>query len=591
LQGNMSNDTVARKLTVILFADVSGYSYLTGVDEVGTHKQLASGLDLISRKIKDAGGHVVNYAGDAVLAEFASVVAAIESAVEIQRSLVNANANVSDDKRLEFRIGVNLGEVIVDRDGIYGDGVNIAARLESLAEPGGIWISSTVHDQVVGKTSVIFEDMGSHKVKNIARPISAYRVLLETTDAVGEPVLELEKPSMSDKPSIAILPFENMSGDPEQEYFADGIAEDIITSLSKLSQLLVIARNSTFAYKGKPVDLREVARDLGVRYIVEGSVRKARDRVRITAQLIDSVTGGHLWADRFDRGLADVLAVQDEVTHEIVSAMALKLTADEEGLLKHKSTENLEAYDYFLRGRTMHWDVSKDSNAQAQAFFNRAIDLDSTFAPAYAFLAEELVLDYINQWSDATDHLLERAFDLAQEAVKLDDAYARAHFALGNACLWMRRHDQASAAFETAVALDPNFATGHMGLGWVLQYAGRSEEAIGLINRGMRLDPHYLPFRLHWLAQAYFQLGRFDEAIDILKQRVARDPNTDISHVLLAASFGHLDRVAEAREEWAAALNVNPNYSLEHRRQVLPYKNPDDFNLLVEGLRKAGLPA
>jgi adenylate cyclase len=577
-----------RRLAAILLTDMVGYSRLMGLDEKDTiARQKAHREELVDPKISEHGGRIVKSTGDGVLVEFPSVVGAVKCAVEVQQAMAGSEAAVPEERRIQYRIGINLGDIVIDGDDSLGDGVNVAARLEGLAKPGGICISGNVHDQLAGKTDITFEDAGEQTVKNVLRSVRVWH----WQDQTARDSKDVDQPlPISDKPSIAVLPFNNLSVDPEQEYFADGIAEDIITSLSKLSQLLVIARNSSFSYKGRAAKFHEIAEELGVRYLVEGSVRKAGNRVRITAQLIDCATGGHLWSERFDRELTDILAVQDEVTQEIVSAMALELTADEQGRLKHKSTDNLEAYDYFLRGRKLHWLVSKDGVAQAKAMFKRAIDLDPEFAPAYAFLADERVLDHINQWHDAADRPLEHAYELAQRAVTLDDSYARAHFALGNANLWKRQHNQAFAEFKRAVALDPNFASGHIGMGWVLQYAGRSEEAIELINRGMRLDPHYAANRLHWLAQAYFQLGRYGEAIDLLKRAIIRKPETDVSRVLLAASYGFLGRVAEARAEWAEALRVNPQYSLEHRRQILPYKDPREFDRLVEGLRKAGLP-
>ena len=578
-----------RRLVAILLTDMVGYSRLMGLDEEGTiARQRAHREKVFDPNISAHGGRIVKSTGDGLLVEFPSVVDAVRCAVDVQTELAERDTDVSEDRRIQYRIGINLGDIIIDGDDILGDGVNVAARLEGLAKPGGVCISGTVHDHLAGKVDAAFEDAGEQTVKNVPRPVRVWHWQTGQT-ARGSHDVD-QPPPLPDKPSIAVLPFHNLSVDPEQEYFADGIAEDIITSLSKLSQLLVIGRNSSFSYKGKAAKAPEISKELGVRFVVEGSVRKAGNRVRITAQLIDCLTGGHLWGERFDRELTDILAVQDEVTHEIVLAMALKLTADEQGLLKHKSTNSLEAYDYFLRGREKHWLLSKDGNAQAKAMFSRAIDLDPEFAPAYAFLADERVLDHINQWHEAGDRPLEQAYELAQKAVALDDTYARAHFALGNVRLWKRQHDQALAEFERAVTLDPNFATGHMGMGWVLQYAGRSEEAIEFIKRGMRLDPHYPAFRLHWLAQAYFQLGQYEEAIELLKRRITRDPETDVSRVLLAASYGFLGRVAEARAEWAEALRVNPKYSLKHRRQILPFKDPRDFDRLVEGLRKAGLP-
>ena len=587
----MAEQGEQRRLAAIFAADMVGYSRLMEADERGTiARQKAHRAELFDPTIAKHHGRIVKLMGDGMLVEFASVVDAVACAISIQRTMEENESPIPEDKRIRYRIGINLGDIIVDGDDILGDGVNIAARLQEIAEPGGVCISDMVQQQIEGKVDTEFQDAGEHQMKNIARPIHIWRWDGEETPAIPREPGISKPPPLPEKPSVAVLPFENMSGDPEQEYFADGVTEDIITSLSKLSQLLVIARNSSFTYKGRAAKIQEIAAELGVRYILEGSVRKAGDRVRISAQLIDSATGGHLWGERFDRELTDIFAVQDEVTREIVSAMALKLTADEQGRLNHKSTDNLEAYDYFLRGREQHWLMSKNGNAQAKVLFKRALDLDPEFAPAYAFLADERILDHINQWHDPAERPLEHAYELAQRAVSLDDTYARSHYALGNAKLWKREHDQAFAEFERSVALDPNFASGHGGMGWVLQYAGRSEEAIELINRGMRLDPHFPDVRLHWLAQAYFQLGRYEEAIDILKRRIKRNPETDVSRVLLAASYGHLGRAEEAKASWAEALRVNPDYSLEHRRQILPYKDPRDFDRLVEGLRKAGLP-
>jgi TolB-like protein/Tfp pilus assembly protein PilF len=573
-----------RRLAAILTADVVGYSRLMGEDEAGTLTALkAHQAQFIDPTIAEYRGRIVKLMGDGALVEFGSVVAAVECAVAIQRGMVGRNASAPHDKRIEFRIGVNLGDVIIDGDDIHGDGVNVAARLEGLAEPGGICISGKVFEEVGNKLDLGFEDMGAQTVKNIASPVRAYRIRLESPSVFDAP------PPLPDKPSIAVLPFVNMSGDPEQEYFADGMAEDIITSLSKLSQLLVIARNSSFTYKGRAVKVPDIGKELGVRYVIEGSVRKAGNRVRITAQLIDCSTGGHLWAERFDRELTDIFAVQDEVTQEIVSAMAVKLTADERERLKTKGPSNLEAYDYVLRGREMHRLYSKEGVAEAKVLFKRAIELDPRFARAFASLASAHVLEYVNGWYETVDRPLERAFELAQKAVSLDEMDPYAHHALGSTYLWKRQHDQAIVEHERTIALEPNFANGHAFLGRVLLYSGRSEEAIELINLGMRLDPHYPSSYLHFLAQAYFEMGRYEEAAGPLKRRLIRNPGTDISRVLLAASYGHLGQVDKAKVEWAEVFRINPDYSLEHREQILPYKDPADFDRIVEGLRKAGL--
>ncbi len=408
-----------------------------------------------------------------------------------------------------------------------------------------------------------------------------------TAIAVANPGQSLPLP---DKCSIAVLPFENISSDSEQEYFSDGITEDIITSLSKLSQLMVIARNSSFTYKGRATRVQQVGKELGVRYVIEGSVRKAGNRVRITAQLIDCATGGHLWAERYDRDLTDIFVVQDEVTAEIVAAMEVTLTTDDQRRLVSKGTDNLEAYDCFLRAREQWWRLSKEGNSNAEAMLERAIKLDPEFSKPYAWLSFVHLYEYIGGWRSGSKRFLDQSCALAQKAVKLDETDSEAHSALGAACLWNREHERATTEYERAIALDPNNAQAHVELGWVLHYSGRSAEAIEPINWGMRLDPHYPDFCLYFLAQVYFRLGQFDEAIRLLKRRIIRKPDTDISRVLLAATYGHLGRTDDAKAQWADALAVNPKFSLEQRRQVLPYKDPADFEHILDGLRKAGLP-
>ena len=589
----MADERVERKLAAILAADVAGYSRLMGADEAGTRARFNSHLnELIEPAIASRRGRIVKTTGDGLLVEFGSVVDAVQCAVEIQQGMADRNVDESDCRRMAFRIGVNLGDVIIEGDDIHGEGVNVAARLEGLADPGTVYVSGNVLDQVVGKLDLAFDDLGEQTLKNISRPIRVYRARMDGADTSARQQVATTasvRPSRPAKPSVAVLPFENMSGDPEQEYFADGIAEDIITSLSKLSQLLVIARNSSFTYKGKAVKVQEIARDLGVRYLIEGSVRKAGNRVRITAQLIDCDTGGHLWAERFDRELTDIFAMQDEVTQEIVSAMAVKLTADQRERLKTKGTRNMEAYDYFLRGREQQRLQTLEGSARAEALLKRVIHLDPEYAPAYAYLSFTYLTDFVNQWKATGDRSLERAYDFAQRSVEADDTDPYAHLALGHASLWTRQHDKAIAEYERTITLDPNFAAAYAALGLTLHYAGRSQDAIELIERGMRLDPHYPDVRLHWLAQAYFLLGRYEEAIELLNRRLVRKPDTDISRVLLAASYGHLGRKQEAETAWADALRINPNYSLEHRAKILPYKDPADFEKIVDGLRKAGL--
>jgi adenylate cyclase len=395
---------------------------------------------------------------------------------------------------------------------------------------------------------------------------------------------------LPDKPSIAVLPFANMSGDAEQEYFADGISEDIITALSKLSQLFVIARNSSFTFKGKNVQIGEVGKSLGVRYVLEGSVRKSGGRVRITAQLIDATTGGHLWAERFDRDLTDIFAVQDDVTTHIVSALALNLNAVDRQAIAAEHTDNQEAYDCFLRGRELWFRTTKDANAEAGNLLRRAIELDPRFAPGYAFLGATHVIEYANGWSASPTRALEEAEKAARHAVHLDERQPYALWALAMVSLWVRRYEEAVRAAEKLIAFSPNFAEGHTALGFILHHVGRSEEALKYHERAAALNPISPAIWLHFRAQALYQLGRYPEAVGLLKRRIIRNPETDASRVLLAACYGQMGMVEEAREAWREALSVNPAYSLEHRRKVLPYKNPADFERVVEGLRKAGVP-
>jgi adenylate cyclase len=584
--------TETRKLAAILVSDVVGYSRLAGADEdriLARFRTLRS--DLIDPTIAVHHGRIVKRTGDGSIIEFRSVVDAVNCAIEVQRAMVERNAEVAPDKRIQFRIGIHLGDVVEESDGdLMGDGVNIAARIESIAEPGGICLSDDAFRQVRDRVKETFVDLGEKELKNIARPVRVYAVKAGSTGSetasrhppVGRPALE--------RASIAVLPFVNMSGDPEQEYFADGISEDIITSLSKLAQLFVIARNSSFTFKGKNVHIGEVAKSLGVRYIVEGSVRKSGGRVRITAQLIDATAGGHLWAERFDRDLTDIFAVQDDVTQKIVAALALNLSKDDKQKLLTEHTDNLEAYDLFLRGRELWYRQSKESTCQARELWQRAIELDPGFVPAVFFLSATHILDYINGWSDSPSQSLEEARVAARLALALDDRYPPAHLALGAFNLWARQHDAAIREIETAISLNPNYAEAQNELGLILHYAGRSEEALPHFNRAMALNPYFPGHWLHFSAQAAYQLGRYEAAVDILKRRIIRNPDTDASRVLLAASYGQMGLVEEARSAWREVFRVNPAYSLEHRRKVLPYKNPEDFERIVEGLRKAGLP-
>jgi TolB-like protein/class 3 adenylate cyclase/cytochrome c-type biogenesis protein CcmH/NrfG len=578
-----------RKLAAILVSDVVGYSRLAGADEDRILARLRTlRSDLIDPTIAVHRGRVVKRTGDGAIVEFRSVVDAVRCAVEIQNAMVERNAGVETDRRIEFRIGIHLGDVVEESDGdLMGDGVNIAARLEGIAEPGTVFLSEDAYRQVKARLDLLVSDLGAKELKNIAEPVRVYSLQV---GARSPPPAQPKRQAPSDKPSIAVLPFANISGDAEQEYFADGLSEDIITALSKLSQLFVIARNSSFTFKGKNVNISEIGKSLGVSYVLEGSVRKSGGRVRITSQLIDATTGGHLWAERFDRDLTDIFAVQDDVTTHIVSALALNLNAGDRQRIAAEQTDNQEAYDSFLRGRELWFRTSKDANAEAQNLLRRAIELDPNFAPAYAFLGATHVIDYANGWSALPAQSLEEAEKAARHAVHLDEHQPYALWALGMASLWARRYEEAIRAAERLVAFNPNFAEGHTALGFILHHVGRSEEALKCHERAAALNPISPAIWLHFRAQALYQLARYPEAVGFLKQRIARNPETDASRVLLAACYGQMGMIEDAREAWREALRINPNYSLEHRRKVLPYKNPDDFERVVDGLRKAGLP-
>ena len=628
-------DHLPRKLAAILYADVAGYSRLTGEDEEGTHRLLSAYLDALSQIIEAYGGTVVHYAGDAVLAEFPTVTDALASAAKIQRELGTRNQELPDERKVEFRIGVNLGEIIVDRDDIYGDGVNVAARLESLSEPGGICISEAVRTAVGKKLPLEYEFMGEQQVKNIAEPVRAYHARLrpdavlpqpQTTSrrstgsdrrrlvlsvAIGlliiagvttfgywnvwmprqEPVsADREAFPLADKPSIAVLPFDNLSGDPEQEYFADGISEDIITELSRLSNLLVIARNSSFTYKDRTVKAQDVGKELGVSYVLEGSVRKSSDRVRITAQLIDAGNGFHLWAERYDRTLAEVFAVQDDVTRKIVSALSVKLAVQEEEQLARGSTGNFEAYDLLLRGQQYERRRTKEDNALARDTYRRAIELDPRFARAYGAVAISLVFDYRRGWTDSPGQVLDRALELAQKAVTLDRSSPQVYWALGYVYLYKKRYEEALMALEHAVTLAPNYADGYGLLAFINNYLGRSEEAIRLIQKGMQLNPYYTFEYPYNLGLAYYWSGRYSEAVKPLQEAIERNESALMPHLFLAASFIRLGQQDDAEWEIDQVDVLSPGFNRLQVVNTLPFKHRDQLDIFLEDLRKAGLP-
>src|SRR6266478_2644687 len=584
----MAEERAQRRLAAILAADVVGYSRLMQRDEAGTLAALkVRRSEVLQPVVSKHRGRIVKLMGDGVLIEFASAVDAVQCAVQLQEAMDTANAGLPEDRRIVLRIGINLGDVMVEGSDLYGDGVNIAARLEALAEPGRVYVSQTVFNHVRGKVSLGFEDFGEQVLKNMAEPVRVYRVT--STSSPTNPVAST-KAALSSKVSIAVLAFTNMSGDPEQDYFSDGISEDIITDLSKLSELHVIARNSSFVFKGKAVSVPEVAKTLGVRYVLEGSVRKAGDRIRVTAQLIDSTTGGHLWADRFDRNLTDIFAVQDELTREIVSALKIKLTADEKSRLVQKRAVDFEAYNLFLRGREHFWIHTRSGNIEARNLLGRAVAINPDFAAAHALLGFTCVNDYVNGWADVPEQSLQTGLEITARAVAMDEEDPQAHFALSVALLWHREHERALAEARRCLALAPNSAEGHLATAHIQIYSGNAADAIDMIDACMRLDPLYPEIGLHFLAEAHALLGHFEEAVAALKQRLERNPNSDTSYYLLASCYGHLGKIAESRAAWAELMRIAPDFSIEWRRRTLPFRNPDLFERRVEGLRKAGLP-
>ena len=626
---------VERKLAAILSADVAGFSRLMEADEEASLRLLNAYREVVDGLIARHRGRVFGSAGDSVLAEFASAVEALRCAVQIQQELEKRNGELSQERRMRFRIGVNVGDVMIEGGNLFGDGVNVAARLQSLAEPGGICISRPAFDYVRGKLELEYEDLGEQRVKNIAEPVRTYRVRMGVAPGAGAAMAE-KKPGLSprltavvavvlctllgaaglilwsitqrppsppeptaeqqasalplpEKPSIAVLPFDNLSGDAEQEYFSNGITEDIITELSRFPDLFVIARNSVFTYKGKPVKVQQVGRELGVRYVLEGSVRKADQRVRISAQLVDATTGHHLWAERYDRLLEDVFAVQDEITQKIVAALAVEMTVAERRRSLRKETENLEAYDYLLRGRGQFFRFTREANDKAKEMYRQAIELDPSYARAYANLAIAHLNDWRLGWSESRPQSLERALELAQRAVALDDSVPVGHAALGDAYLWTKRYERAVAEFERALSLNPNDADGYRHLAGVLTWAGRPEEALVQIRKAMRLNPNH-PFIYLWeLGHAYFVMEWYEEAIEALTSLKERNPDFWPAYVYLAASHARLGQMDAARAELAETLKLNPGLDLAWAKPKLPYKDPADLERLLAALGQAGL--
>jgi adenylate cyclase len=580
-----------RKLTTILAADVEGYSRLMNADEEATLKTLSAYRQIIDGLIAQHEGRLFGSAGDSVLAEFASAVEAVRCAIAVQKELATRNADLPDDRKMRYRIGVNLGDVMVEGDNLLGDGVNVAARLERLAEPGGICISGDAYRQVRGKIENRFDDLGDRKLKNIAEPVHVYQILSNPRAPSGTPEhKDARTLPLPDKPSIAVLPFDNMSGDPEQEYFSDGITEDIITDLSKISGLFVIARNSTFTYKGKPVNVQQIGRELGVCYVLEGSIRKAGERVRITAQLVDATSGSHLWAERYDRVLEDIFSIQDEIREKVVAALKIKLNEEEQTRLLRRWTSNSEAYEYLLRGIEPFRHLTNEGNALAREMFEKAVRLDPQSAGLWDFLAWTHAQDARFRWSDPPGQSLEKAAELAQKALALDDSFAGTYSLLGDLHLIKGEHEIAIALGRKAIALSPNMAAYRALLALTLFYSGRPEEAISLTKEAMRLDPHYPGWYVWTLGQSYRSMGQYEQAILAFKELLTREPNSLFPHMGLITAYTQTGQLEEARAHVSEVLEMDPGISIKAYAQTAYYKHPSDLKRDMDALRKAGLP-
>jgi adenylate cyclase len=630
----MATENFKRKLTAILSADVKGYSRLMGEDEEATVRTITAHRKVITSVIEKYRGRVVDSPGDNILAEFVSVVDAVQSAVEIQEVIRAKNAELPEERRMEFRIGINLGDVIQEGERIYGDGVNIAARVEGLAEAGGICLSGSAYEQIENKLALGYEYIGEHTVKNIVKPIRVYRVPTgpETLQKVaadkrpapswqkaafavvvalivvagGVAIWKYSRPPTSppieaasvekmayplpNKPSIAVLSFSNLSGDPEQDYFSDGLTEEIISALGSVPQLFVIARNSTLTYRGKPVKVQQVAEELGVRYVLEGSVRKGGDKIRITAQLIDALNGHHLWAKRYDRNLSDIFVVQDDLTKEIITAMQVELTEGEQVKAAAKGTNNLEAYLKCLQARNYVQDkLNPENNALAKQLAEEAIALDPNYAWAYYILGRAHMMDVWFTSSKSPEDSIARSRELAKKAIVLDDSLAEAYALLGYLFTMTEQHDKAIALVEKAVALNPNSADLHYRLGKVLNFVGGWEESIPEYKKAIRLDPIPPNYYLWSLGLAYAWTGQYDEAKKWCEKAVGQQPDDIFARIMMTTVYSWSGQDEKARAEAAEVLRISPKFSVEKYAKKIKYKNQDDKDRVIEALRKAGL--
>ncbi|PSH63436.1 hypothetical protein CU102_23780 [Phyllobacterium brassicacearum] len=597
----MGADHAERRLVAILAADIVGYSRLIEADEAGTLAAMSAlRSEVIDPLLAEYHGRIVKLMGDGIVAEFGSVVEAVGCAAAVQQQLANRKENVPDERRIVLRIGINLGDVVVEGDDLLGDGVNVAARLEQLCPPGSVLISGTAHEHLSGKLDIRFDFTGEQHLKNIARPVKTYQMEVAGSPPVFPP------PIRSDKPSIAVLPFENMSRDPEQVYFSDGITEDVLTELSRFGELTVIARNSSFAFREQRTDLREIGRKLGAGYVVEGSVRRAGDRVRITAQLVEAESGTHVWTERYDRALEDVFAVQEEISQNIVAAVAQRVRDDREVAARRRQPEDMRAYDLFLQGHRLSDDFTPGTQDRVLSLFERAIQIDPTFARAYTGLAYahlNRAVDHGIGASRETDENRIRALRLAEQALALDPNDPRVHCTLGFMCLTWRDFDRAERHLDLARSMNPNDAMIQIIWAWMQGALGRPERALPAIQIAFRINPRHPSWYNYYLSHILFQLGRYSEAAVLLEQRTFDSPSRHPRDMAWrAACYGHLGRVEEARrcgeifaqavrDLWQGDPSAGTKEYVDWVVDVSYLREPNDVKRLRAGLRLAGLPA
>jgi len=630
----MNQESFKRKLSAILSADAVGYSRLMGDDDEATVRTLTLYRTAISDLVQQFRGRVVDNPGDNILAEFTSVVDAVNCSVEIQRELAERNAELHENRRMLFRIGVNLGDVIEEDGRIYGDGVNIAARVESLAEPEGICLSGRVYDQVANRLGLEYENLGKHHVKNISVPIRVYRVLsypgaaahrvvkakentqkswrktivtaaaaillvvasgliwqFQFREPPFEPASEEDmKFSLPEKPSIAVLPFDNMSGDDKQDYLSDGFTEDLITSIAKIPRIFVISRQSSFTYKDNPVNVKTVAEDLGVRYVLEGSIQKSGDQIRVNVQLVDALTGHHQWSERYDRKFEDLFKLKDEIIFKVATELAVELTEGERARALSRYTDNLEVWSTQLLATKTLKRHKKDSNNRSRELYTKVLSLDPEYLPALYGLAWTYFMDARHGWSNSRKKSIDQAVESANKALAIDDTYWGAHAMLCTIHLLKREFNQAEEYLQKAQIHAPSTTDFHSMRAFQLNYLGKPHEAIKHFQEAMRLSPFYPPWYLYHLGLAYHLTGQHEKAIETLKKAVERTPNDIYPHPRLAMIYSDLGRMQEAKKQAAEVLRVNPEFTVEGWAKANPFKDPAIVEHRKELLRKAGLP-